>query len=190
MKKLVIFLTLFASSIFLYAQDTLVFKDLKEALKNPELVYVLELKRLKGDDFPMEVFQFKNLESLNLSKNSFRSIPYEIGQLKKLRYLNLSKNNIKKLPESIGDLSNLEQLIISQNVLTELPRSIGKLKKLSFLDIWSNELDHFPDEIANCESLKTIDMRGILMPDNKHAELKAKAPQAKIYLTPGCNCGH
>ena len=190
MKTLFVVLILSAFSISSNAQDTIAFKDLKEALKNPDIVYVLELKRIQGDDFPVEVFQFKNLESLNLSKNSFRSIPYEIGQLKKLRYLNLAKNNIKKLPESIGDLSNLEQLIISQNILTELPRSIGKLKKLKFLDLWSNELDHFPAEIANCESLRTIDMRGILMPDEEHAELKAKAPQAKIYLTPGCNCGH
>lgn len=177
-------------SCFAYGQDTIVYKNLQQALVNPDQVYILELKRLKGDEFPMEILQFKNLESLNLSKNSFRYVPEEIGQLKKLRYLNLSKNNLKRLPYSIGELTNLEQLIVNQNVIEELPKSIGNLKKLEFLDLWSNEIDHFPDEISQCESLKIIDMRGILMPDNKQADLKAKAPQAKIHLTPGCNCGH
>lgn len=194
MKKIVLcflfsFLALFIT-IKIFAQDTtIVYKNLAQALQNPQHVYKLELKRLKNNQFPYEVFQLTNLQSLTITKSRLTSIPEQINQLKNLRYLNLSKNNLKKLPATIGDLKNLEQLIVNQNQLETLPETIGNLNKLYFLDLWSNELNDLPESLSLCENLKIIDMRGILIPDNKQIEIQKKIPQAKIYFTPGCNCG-
>lgn len=91
------------------------FTSLEEALKNPSAVYRLDLSFSGISEFPAEVLQFPNLQSLNLSNNGLQNIPADIGKLKKLQRLNLATNGIKRLPAEIASLKYLKWLDVTQN---------------------------------------------------------------------------
>src|SRR5687768_4849869 len=75
-----------------------IFESMEEALKDPEKVYRLHLKKQKLTSFPMDILKLVNLQELDLSKNKLTEIPEEIGSLSKLQILNLSKNQLELLP--------------------------------------------------------------------------------------------
>ncbi len=125
------------------------FTSIEEAMKNPEKVIKLELRKKKLKSFPPEILTFTNLQYLDLSKNHIKELPAEIAQLKNLQYFAISKNGLEEFPPKIGDLVNLFYLNANQNELTALPPQIGKLTKLKRLDLWSNNMDTFPDELKN-----------------------------------------
>ena len=169
--------------------DTLkAYTNLQEALKNPELVVKLELRKKKLKAFPPEIFKFPNLQYLDLSKNDIKEIPAEIGQLKNLQYFAISKTGLESLPPQIGDLSNLFFLNANQNDISTLPPQIGKLVKLRKLDLWSNNVDKYPSEIKNMKSLQTLDLRVILIPDDEQERVQNLLPHTKIYFSPYCKC--
>ena len=169
--------------------DTLMpYTSIDEALKNPELVIKLELRKKKLKVFPHEIFKFTNLQYLDLGKNSIKEIPAEIGQLHDLQYLAISKNDLKNLPPQIGDLSNLYYLNVNQNNLVALPWQMGNLKNLRNIDLWSNNIEKFPSELRGLKSLEVMDLRVILIPDDEQARLKEMLPQAKLYFSPYCKC--
>ncbi len=164
------------------------YTSLEEALKNPEKVIKLELRRKKLKTFPMEIFKFPNLQYLDLTKNNIKEIPIEISQLKNLQYFSISKNNLEEFPPQIGDLPNLFYLNANQNELTSIPPAIGKLTKLKNLDLWSNNIDRFPEELKNLKSLLVFDLRVILIPDAQQSSIQAMLPNAKVYFSPYCKC--
>jgi Leucine-rich repeat (LRR) protein len=164
------------------------FTSLEEALKNPEKVIKLELRRKKLKSFPMEILKFPNLQYLDISKNSIKELPAEIGELKNLQFLVISRNSIEELPPQIGDLTNLIYLNVNQNELTSIPTTIGKLTKLRNLDLWSNNIDRFPEELKNLKSLLVFDLRVILIPDAEQAAIQALLPNTKVYFSPYCKC--
>ena len=169
--------------------DTLTaFTSLQEALKNPELVIKLDLRRKKIKVFPTEILQFTNLQYLDLSKNSIDELPIEISQLKNLQYLAVSKNGLQELVPQIGELKNLYYLNLNQNDLSSLPMEIGKLENLINLDLWSNNIDKFPEEIKNLKKLKLLDLRVIMIPDAVQDHIQYLLPHTKIYFSPYCQC--
>ena len=165
------------------------YKSLDEALKNPEKVYKLTLKRKRLDEIPKEIFTLTNLQELNLKKNKIKKIPKEIGSLRNLQKLNLSQNKLIFLPKEIGMLINLNELILNRNVIEILPPEIGNLTKLRYLDLWSNEIYYFPDEIKKLQNtLKIVDLRVIRMSYNSQDKIAEQLPNTKIFFTKGCNC--
>jgi Leucine-rich repeat (LRR) protein len=91
------------------------FTSLEEALKNPALVVRLDLSYGGLSDFPMELLQFPNLQSLNLSNNGMMAIPSDIAKLTKLQRLNLATNGLKRLPAELASLKHLKWLDVTQN---------------------------------------------------------------------------
>jgi len=171
------------------ALNTMVaFTSLEEALKNPEAVIKLELRKKKLKNFPVEITQFINLQYLDLSKNSIKEIPAEIGKLKNLQHLAISKTGLQELVPQIGELKNLYYLNLNQNELSSLPMEIGKLENLKTLDLWSNNIDTFPDEIKNLNNLKILDLRVILIPDEEQNRVQYLLPHTKIHFSPYCKC--
>ncbi|MBL0330482.1 MAG: leucine-rich repeat domain-containing protein [Bacteroidetes bacterium] len=169
--------------------DTLkAFTSLEDALKNPEKVIKLELRRKKLKSFPMEILKFPNLQYLDLTKNDIKELPAEIAQLKNLQYFSISKNGLEEFPPEIGQLTNLFYLNANQNELTSIPATIGKLIKLKNLDLWSNNIDRFPDELKDLRSLLVLDLRVILIPDAQQSNIQAMLPRAKVYFSPYCKC--
>lgn len=169
--------------------DTLTaFTSISEAMKDPDKVIKLELKRKKLKAFPKEIFQFKNLQYLDLSKNDLTEVPPEIGELKDLQILILSKNEIETLPKEIGELKMLQYLNVNQNEIGSLPPQIGSLVSLKNMDLWSNNVDKFPPEIKNLKNLLVLDLRVILIPDEEQQHLQELLPKTKIYFSPYCKC--
>ncbi len=169
--------------------DTLTaYTSIESAMKDPEKVIKLELRKKRLKSFPMEILKFPNLQYLDLSKNDIKDLPVEIGQLNNLQYFAISKNGLQELPLQIGELTNLYYLNANQNDLSSLPPQIGKLTKLRNLDLWCNNIDKFPDELMNLKSLKVLDLRVILIPDMQQNNLQALLPNTKIYFSPFCKC--
>lgn len=165
------------------------YKSLEAAMRNPDSVYKLTLRRERLKEFPKEVYQFPNLQELDLSANKIKEIPTDIGKLQKLQKLDLSKNKIEAVPKEFGELGNLWSLVISQNYISSLPPEFAKLQKLKYLDMWSNEIDEFPEEMAKMKNLMWIDLRTINIWDEKQQAIKDLLPHAHIYFSPSCNCG-
>src|SRR5213080_448559 len=61
-------------------------------------------------EIPPEVFELKDLETLDLSKNALTSIPDSIFKLPRLTSLNLSGNRLVTIPGFLVQLEQLEDL--------------------------------------------------------------------------------
>ncbi len=169
--------------------DTLTaFTSIAEAIKHPEQVIKLELRKKRLKKFPPEIFQFPNLQYLDISKNDIEELPAEIGQLKNLQYFAVSRNGLQEFPPQIGGLTNLYYLEANNNDLTSLPPEIGKLEKLKNLDLWSNDLAKFPAELRNLKNLQLLDLRVIMIPDGEQARIQSLLPHTKIFFSPFCKC--
>lgn len=165
-----------------------VYTTLSEALANPDSVYRLRLRE-KLTKVPDEVFTaFPNLLELDLGRNRLRDLPTTIGVLKKLKRFIADRNKLTTLPKEIGDMENLQELILNRNELTHLPTDIGRLNQLKLLDIWSNNIDELPASMRDMPALKEVDMRVIVISDEKKKDIKALLPQVKVHLDKGCNC--
>lgn len=191
-------LTIFFLScfVFLRAQlldsltlDTLkAFQSIEEALKQPDQVIKLELRKKKLKEFPSEIYQFKNLQYLDISKNNLSELPDSIEFLTNLQYLDVSKNKLQVFNSKIGKLENLFHLNLNNNEFSSIPVTIGNLKKLRSLDLWSNNLDVFPENLSKLKSLRVMDLRAILISDAEQSRIKSLLPRATIHFSPSCNC--
>lgn len=173
------------------ALDTINELTLEQALKiDPLKVYKLSLKKMKLNELPEEIYQFKNLQTLDVSRNKLIYFPRKITVFPFLQELNFSNNKIPSVPEELGQLTELRILILNQNELTALPAEISNLTKLTFLDVWGNDIGFLPPEIEQLsETLKEIDMRVILMSPEEHKRIKELLPKTKIHFSKSCNCG-
>jgi internalin A len=118
---------------------------------------VLDLKNCGLNEFPVEIFEYSDLRTIDLSndaycddnmKNRIKIIPNEICKLKNLIKLNLSDNKINSIPEKITDLKKLRYLDISKNNLTHLSEKIANMPSLQILKLENNPFDFLPPEIV------------------------------------------
>lgn len=165
-----------------------VYTSLETALQLPLEVYKLSLRKDHYRTIPKEIYQFKNLNYLDLGRNQLKTIDSGIAVFKYLQTLNLEKNDLEDLPKEIGQLSNLRKLIISQNKLTQLPIELGNCGKLKLIDLWSNEITKLPLTLNNIEQNLVIDMRVITMNKDEQDELKRLFPGVKFEFSNSCNC--
>ncbi len=163
--------------------------SMDSALKDPDKVVKLELKKKKYKEFPKEILRFKNLQWLDLTRNQIVNLPEELGTLVNLQYLNLSHNDIETLPKSIGNFKSLKKLVVNNNSLNALPAQIGSLENLRVLDLWSNNINYFPDEMSGMKNLKVMDLRVILINSEQQKRIQSLLPNTKIYFSPDCHCG-
>ncbi|QHO40050.1 receptor-like protein 54 [Arachis hypogaea] len=99
-------------------------------------------------EFPVGIFYFPNLTSLNLvqNQNLQGTLPASIGNLTNLAYLALEDNSFHgEIPQSLFRLENLEHLSLSYNFFEgRLALDMFlKLKMLNFLDLSGNKLSLF-----------------------------------------------
>jgi Leucine-rich repeat (LRR) protein len=169
--------------------DTLTgYTNLQEALKNPDAVVKLVLRKQHLKSFPKEILKFKNLQYLDISKNSIEELPDSIGTLTNLQYFACSKTGLQRVTKEIGKLTNLTYLNLNQNDLEYLPPQIGNLEKLEYLDLWSNNFNEYPSTFASLTSLRVLDLRNILISDEVQTSIQTMLPKAKVYMSPSCRC--
>jgi Leucine-rich repeat (LRR) protein len=164
------------------------YTNLDSALKHPEQVIKLVLKKQHLKSFPKEIARLKNLQYLDISKNTIEELPEEIGQLTQLQYFICSKTGLLRLPKEIGDLANLRYINVNQNELESLPPQFGRLSKLEIADMWSNDLADFPESLGDLKALKAFDLRNILISEEQQRYLQELLPKATLYLSPPCKC--
>ncbi|MBW9231717.1 leucine-rich repeat domain-containing protein [Leptospira santarosai] len=78
------------------------YKNLEEALRNPDKVFVLKMKgteRKKLVTLSREIVRFQNLKELDLEGNQLKEFPKEIGNLQNLKLLHLNGNLLETLPK-------------------------------------------------------------------------------------------
>jgi Leucine-rich repeat (LRR) protein len=112
-----LFLSLFGNKLTMaqdftaVCSDAEVFYDFQEALSAKDKVKKLDLSMQKIKVLSPSIAQFKNLECLDLSFNTFPTLPAEFSQLKQLTYLNLAGTRyMGKLPAVVKELPNLKVL--------------------------------------------------------------------------------
>jgi Leucine-rich repeat (LRR) protein len=169
--------------------DTLTgYTNLQEALKNPDAVTKLVLRKQHLKSFPKEILQFKNLQYLDVSKNSIAELPDSIDLLGNLQYFACSRTGLERLPKQIGKLYNLKYLNFNQNDLESLPPQIGNLENLEIFDLWSNNFDEYPSTLSGLKSLRVLDLRNILISDEVQASIIRMLPNAIVHMSPSCKC--
>lgn len=139
-------------------------KDLKILLDNKDTVYNLNLRYSELTELPKELFQFVNLQSIDLSGNTFKDkkkLFEDLSKLPNLKILNLGRCNLRNLPDNIALLQNLEVLNVYANGFRKINENIGKLKKLKLLDISNNSyLKDLPVSIKELRCLQRLDVSG------------------------------
>ncbi|XP_066449411.1 leucine-rich repeat-containing protein 63 isoform X2 [Eleutherodactylus coqui] len=99
--------------------------------------------------FPTEVYNLEQLESLKLRNNPIKEIPYGIHKLKRLRTFIVSFCSLSSLPTGLFLLPYLQVLDVSYNDITSIPNDISNLRVLEFLNVEGNSLPALP-----CAALK------------------------------------
>ncbi len=165
-----------------------IYTNLDSALKQPDKVYKLILRKKGYRVFPKEILQLINLQYLDISKNNIKEIPEGIQQLQLLQYFACSKCNLTKIPNSIGQLKHLYYLNLNQNNIDSLPSEIGQLSKLQVIDLWDNNLSYFPPSMSDLKSLRIMDVRSILLNQKQQNYIQSLMPKTKIYFSPACKC--
>jgi len=155
------------SPSFLFAQiDTLlspidlgmqpVFTKLKEALKNPEKVIVLDLGDKELTTFPTEIQKFVNLQKLSLYQNKIKELPEWIGDFERLQWIDVYDNALKELPQSFNKLSHLWYLDLGDNGFKTIPEVVYQLTELRHLYLYGNHLKTLPSEITQLQKLEHL----------------------------------
>lgn len=165
------------------------YTSLEEALKHPDQVYVLNLKRERLKEFPAEILQLKNLNVLDLSRNKLEELPSELGQLQYLQHIDIEKNRFETFPAVLSELPQLKRLIFSQNDIDSIPDSIKNLKELRVIEAWSTNLLYLSPFLADLEHLEMMELRVINFTERERNYILNLLPDVEIMMSNGCDCG-
>lgn len=89
--------------------------NIDEALKSKETHKNISLVNQNIEIIDKRIFEFTNVEVLDLSNNAIKIIPEEIKNLKNLKVLRLKNNKLTEIPRPVLELSNLELIDLSNN---------------------------------------------------------------------------
>lgn len=150
------------------------YSSIKDALKNKENVYVLNLNSLQhdvaekslvissdGNKMVMsQIGEFVNLESLSMNINMINLLPAEIGKLIKLTTLSLNLNKLTSLPPEMATLKNLKVLNLGKNNFNKFPDIITGYSNLEVLNFENNPISLLPASIGALKNLKELNLAG------------------------------
>ncbi len=107
----------------------------EEAKKDPLRVKSIIVNPYTTDilleEFPSDIGQFENCETLFLVGHNFTSISPDIGKLTQLKELSFAECILTDIPDEIFQLKNLKELILWENQFSEetIERIKAKAKK-------------------------------------------------------------
>lgn len=166
-RKLLLMVLLFIGvCVGVCAQPDKVYKSLAE-VRNPEEVYILQLRNKRLKQLPAEVLSMPNL-----------------------RELDLRGNRIARLPDSIGSLTHLRRIDLSRNPLMALPASWSALEELEELVLWATYVTSVPETYARLDGvLQLLDLRGCPLTLDDQDAIEKILPNVKKIWDLACNCG-
>ncbi len=132
--------------------------NLEMAMEKPEEVEELSIVNRNLTQFPKQIFQLKNLKSLDLSSNQLVGIPGSINDLRNLRELNLASNLLTEFSFVNLKLNNLRLIDIGNNQISFLPKTVFYNKNLEYLRIGLNQLRAISSDISTLKKLKELDL--------------------------------
>ena len=128
----------------------------------PEKVIRLNLSHHQLKELPEDILEYKNLKSINLSRNpefNLDSTFKVLAQLPQLEVLILDSNKIESLPKSIQKLKSLKHISLVNNPSIHLNDVIDQLKYLPLLttlNLSNNNLKEVPNNIHECLTLQNL----------------------------------
>ena len=165
------------------------FLSLKQAsLKNADSVQYLKITRQKLTHLPKEIYRYKNLVALDLSKNKIKNIPDSISNFDQLEMVNLRKNKFEVFPESLFQMKNIKEIVISSNQIGFVPDAIGQCTQLRKLDLYNNPISDLGQGLQDLKNMEELDLRGLMMNAKKQKEIGEKLPLVHILFDAPCNC--
>lgn len=135
--------------------DISVFNRINEDYQD---VVILKLTSCNLEIIPSVIFNFTNLQKLNLKNNKINHIPEEITKLVNLKSLNLKNNKISVIPQYITSLTNLRRLYLGNNQLETIPENIIELTKLEHLMLEKNNICKLPNCIDLLRKLENFSL--------------------------------
>lgn len=132
------------------------FTDLNDAIQNKTCVKTLSLRGKNFKTIPKEVFEFENLEELDLSMNLFDSIPDDIKKLKNLTTLLVAYGNLEYISPEIQYLDKLRSINFLYNHISNFPSAFCALKSISGINLNGNPIYVVPECIAKVKTLKSL----------------------------------
>lgn len=162
MKRLLFpFLVLLAPAI-ICAQNSdseIWFTNLEEAMQDPEKVFKLNLSNQQLSSIPKEIFQFKNLEDLELDSNNIGVIPEMLSSLRHLSYISFSHNRVESIPTEILNMPQLIGLDASHNRISRLPDDAFKKTGIIYLHLSWNLFTEIPSPVKRLKhELEILDI--------------------------------
>lgn len=113
-------------------------------------------ERIEKDGLDMSIFDLINLNLLNISDTSLKTLPPQISNLTNLQTILLFGNELTELPAAIGQLDKLKVLDVSRNKLASLPKEMAQLVNLATINLSNNELGMY-QVVCNCKVLIHFD---------------------------------
>ncbi len=172
-----------------FSQSPLVEYNLETARTvNPDSVFYLTLEKEKLTFVPSEIYDYKNLRVLNLSKNKINKLTDSIKLFTKLEKIDLTKNDLDYFPIQFCDMQSLTKIAIARNNIAVIPECIKYIVHLQILDLWDNPIRQLPESLVELKELRVLDLRNILFNVTFQTRWGALLPDVKIYFDPPCNC--
>ncbi|XP_078673421.1 uncharacterized protein LOC144912269 [Branchiostoma floridae x Branchiostoma belcheri] len=121
-------------------------------------VVTLDLSYNKIARITPDIADMRSLEVLLLKENLIKSLPLKMASLVKLRRADLSNNRlVKAVPEVLLGMNNLEELDLSGNQLTTFPEK-PRLKRVTKLNLARNRFVSFPKAVLGMRALIELDV--------------------------------
>ncbi|WP_375561167.1 leucine-rich repeat domain-containing protein [Bernardetia sp. OM2101] len=159
-------------------------KFIEESKQRPDTITYLDFSYIELDSLPNEIFLFKNLKELNISRSkisveelnkltqlkkleklyiensNLEEFPSKWLEFENLKELDISNNKLKIFPKELLSFVKLEELNIGNNDISQIPTNLNKLKKLRILKIDNNNLKSVPEKLSNLINLEVLDLHG------------------------------
>lgn len=99
-----------------------VYTNLAFAMRDPELVYNIDLRNQKLTKFPDQLYKFPNLRSIILSENNIQKVEIKPNTFQNVVKLDISNNRIKEFTIGRNSLSFIKHLNLDNNQLIIFPQ--------------------------------------------------------------------
>ncbi len=135
------------------------FSDIILSGKKPEEILRVNLHFGNFSKLPEELWEYENIEFLELSENNLTSLPDNFAVFKNLKTISLHKNNLVELFDGFSNLKNLEHLDLGGNFnldIQKVTKQIAKLPKLKELVLSHCSLRSVDQSLFKIEHLKIL----------------------------------